>query len=88
PARYVRHVYGEREAGGTSWLYLSAVAFDTLGFPTDLGERAVPTAARQAQEAVPAAVVGLGVLLGTVAWVVKRREERAARRLGEADGEV
>ncbi|MFV1958303.1 MAG: 4Fe-4S dicluster domain-containing protein, partial [Planctomycetota bacterium] len=22
PARYVRHVYGEREAGGTSWLYL------------------------------------------------------------------
>jgi Fe-S-cluster-containing dehydrogenase component len=32
PERYVNHVYGEAEAGGTSWLYLSSVPFDQIGF--------------------------------------------------------
>ncbi len=30
PDRYVDHVYGEVEGGGTSWLYLSPVTFETL----------------------------------------------------------
>jgi hypothetical protein len=33
PARYVNRVYGEREGGGTSVLYLSKVPFDKLGLP-------------------------------------------------------
>lgn len=32
PHTYVDHVYGEHEAGGTSWLYLSSVPFDQVGF--------------------------------------------------------
>ncbi len=32
PAAYVDHIYGEHEAGGTSWLYLSSVPFEQLGF--------------------------------------------------------
>ena len=34
PRRYVDHVYGEKEAGGTGWLYLAGTPFDRLGFPT------------------------------------------------------
>ena len=34
PDKYVDQVYGETEAGGTAWLYLAAVPFDQLGFPT------------------------------------------------------
>ena len=34
PDRYVNHIYGETEAGGTGWLYLSSVPFEELGFPT------------------------------------------------------
>ncbi len=34
PDQYVDHVYGEKEAGGTGWLYLSSVPFKQLGFPT------------------------------------------------------
>jgi formate dehydrogenase iron-sulfur subunit len=41
--RYVNHVYGEREVGGTSWLYLSAVPFNLIGFRTDLGTVPIPT---------------------------------------------
>lgn len=36
PGRYVDHIYGEYEAGGTSWLYLSPVPFDQVGFNTEL----------------------------------------------------
>ncbi|OQY17862.1 MAG: 4Fe-4S ferredoxin [Desulfobacteraceae bacterium 4572_35.1] len=32
PGRYVKHIYGEKEVGGTSWLYLSKVPFAKLGF--------------------------------------------------------
>ncbi|MBZ0173060.1 MAG: 4Fe-4S dicluster domain-containing protein, partial [Phycisphaerales bacterium] len=34
PERYVDHVYGETEAGGTSWLYIAGKPFEQLGFPT------------------------------------------------------
>ncbi len=32
--QYVDHIYGEYEAGGTSWLYLSNVPFEQVGFNT------------------------------------------------------
>lgn len=34
--KYVNHIYGEYEAGGTSWLYLSSVPFDQVGFSTEI----------------------------------------------------
>ena len=36
PGKYVDHVYGETEVGGTSWIYLSGVSFDQVGFDTTL----------------------------------------------------
>jgi Fe-S-cluster-containing dehydrogenase component len=40
PGKYVDHIFGEREVGGTSWLYLSGVPFEQLGFPTNLPKKA------------------------------------------------
>jgi hypothetical protein len=34
PLHYVQKVYGEDEVGGTSWLYISKVPFEKLGFET------------------------------------------------------
>ena len=34
--RYMDSIYGEYEAGGTSWLYLSSVPFDQVGFNTEI----------------------------------------------------
>ncbi len=42
PDKYVHHVYGEHEVGGTGWLYLAAVPFEQLGFPTNVGTRPYP----------------------------------------------
>jgi Fe-S-cluster-containing dehydrogenase component len=38
PGKYVSHIYGEYEAGGTGVLYISAVPFEQLGFPTHLDD--------------------------------------------------
>lgn len=37
PDKYIDHVYGEKEVGGTGWIYLSGVPFDQVGFDTTLG---------------------------------------------------
>jgi Fe-S-cluster-containing dehydrogenase component len=33
PGKYLDHIYGEKEVGGTSWMYISSVAFSKLKFP-------------------------------------------------------
>jgi Fe-S-cluster-containing dehydrogenase component len=51
--KYVHHVYGETEAGGTNWLYITDVPFESLGFRTDLGPTSPPELTRTALAAVP-----------------------------------
>ncbi len=46
PHKYFNHIYGEHEVGGTSWLYLSSVPFDKIGFRTDLGNKPIPDLSR------------------------------------------
>ena len=42
PDQYEDHIYGEHEAGGTGFLYLSAVPFNELGFNTTLQKESYP----------------------------------------------
>ena len=42
PDQYHDHVYGERDAGGTGWLYISPVPFDQLGMNTSLQQSSYP----------------------------------------------
>lgn len=42
PDRYVRHIYGEHEVGGTGWLYITDVPFEQLAFRMDLGTTPYP----------------------------------------------
>jgi formate dehydrogenase iron-sulfur subunit len=78
PDKYVNHVYGEKEAGGTSVLYLSSLPFDKLGFPT-LGDEPYPAHSKVALGAVPPAVMLVGALLGTAYSFFKRRTEAVKR---------
>lgn len=41
PERYINHVYGEHEAGGTSVLYLAGMPFTSLGLPL-VSEKPIP----------------------------------------------
>jgi Fe-S-cluster-containing dehydrogenase component len=53
PDSYVSHIYGEHEAGGTGYMYLSAVPFEQLGFRTDLGTTPYPEFSKDFLYAVP-----------------------------------
>ena len=46
PDKYVHHIYGEHEAGGTGWLYLAGVPFEELGFNTGLEMKPYPELAK------------------------------------------
>lgn len=79
PDKYVDHVYGETEVGGTSWMYLSSVPFDRLGFPT-LG----PKSPAQTTEAIQhcifagfAAPIGLATLLASFNYFTGRKNRSA-----------
>ena len=77
PEKYVDHIYGEKELGGTSVVYLSAVPFEKLGFPT-FGEKPFPRLTAAALGAVPPAVMAVGALLGAAYAYFRKRVQAVA----------
>jgi formate dehydrogenase iron-sulfur subunit len=76
PDRYVAHVYGKEEVGGTSMLYISPIPFEELGLPT-LG----PAPVTELSEAVavygtPSVAVSVATLLGGLYYWFTRQEKK------------
>lgn len=74
PDRYVHQVYGEHEAGGTGYLYLSAVPFEQLGFKTNLAKKPYPEFTREFLYAVPVVLTLLPAFLLAVSKATHREE--------------
>jgi len=75
PERYVNHIYGEHEAGGTCCLYIAGRPFEELGFRTDVGDKPYPELTKGFLSAVPfIQVIWPAVLMGAYAFS-RRREE-------------
>ena len=72
PERYVDHIYGEKELGGTTVLYLSSIPFEKLGFPK-FGEKPYPKLTAAALGSVPPAVMAIGALLGALYAFFRKR---------------
>ncbi len=77
PQRYVDHIYGEHEMGGSSWLYLSGQPFGQAGMREDLGTTSAPALTKGALGAVPM-VVGLWPVLLTGIYAINKRKEKIA----------
>ena len=77
PGKYTNLVYGENEAGGTSWLYLSSVPFDQIGLPTNLGKTPIPELTRDWLLAVPLVLITWPPLLLGFRSLFRRREQIA-----------
>lgn len=73
PARYVNHVYGEHEAGGTSVLYLSDIFFQELGFKHTLEDVSYPKLTWEVLSKIPNIVSVGGVALFGIWWIINRR---------------
>ena len=83
PGKYVEHVYGEHEMGGTSWIYISAVPFENIGMREDLGVISAPQLTAGALGTVPI-VVGLWPVLLTGVYAISKRKEKIARQEKQA----
>jgi len=81
PGRYVDHVYGEAEAGGTSVLYVSGVAFDAVGLDTAVSREPYPRLTWSVLSKLPNVVSVAGVALAGIWWITGRRDDvRRAER--------
>ena len=63
PDVYIDHIYGEHEAGGTGWLYLSPVPFDQLGMKMSLEQSSYPALTKGFLYSVPTIFVLVPTLL-------------------------
>lgn len=77
PDRYVNHIYGEAEVGGTSWMYLASTNFSDLKFPK-LGKNEAPGVSESIQHGIFSYFippVSLYALLGGIMWITKRKKD-------------
>ena len=74
PHDYYQHIYGLKEVGGTSVLYLAAVPFEQIGLRARLPQEPLPALTWRVLSAVPDVVSVGSVLLGGVWWITNRRD--------------
>jgi Fe-S-cluster-containing dehydrogenase component len=77
PDRYVDHIYGEHEAGGTGVLYLASVPFEQLAMDTTLGDVPYPELAKPFLSSVPVVLILFPALMLALA---RSRAEQVAER--------
>ncbi len=78
PDKYVDHIYGEREVGGTSLLYISPVPFEQVGLPA-VGSKAYGDLTWGYLSAIGAVdILGPLVLIGL--YRISQRRENAANQ--------
>jgi Fe-S-cluster-containing dehydrogenase component len=82
PRRYVPHVYGETEAGGTQVLYLSHVPFEKIGLP-GYGPDTVPDTQRTIQHGIYQGFVAPLALYGVLAAVLMKNRKKDTPPAGD-----
>lgn len=77
PDRYRNHIWGEKEFGGTSVMYLSDVDLAALGWPAH-EETSIPSLTEPLIHKTPFIGLGVATCLVGLNWIIKRRDELAA----------
>ncbi len=72
--KYVKHIYGSEEAGGTSVFFISDIPFEKLGFKA-VPNQPMPVLTANALGDVPTVVMVGGSLLAGVYWITNRRKQ-------------
>jgi len=80
--KYVKHIYGSEEAGGTSVFFISDVPFEKLGFVAP-PQQPMPTLSAAALADVPTVVLVGGSLLAGIYWITERRNAVAGAEARE-----
>jgi formate dehydrogenase iron-sulfur subunit len=71
-SKYVRHIYGSEEAGGTSVFFISDVPFEKLGFAAPPNQP-LPLLTASALGDGPTVILVGGAVLSGLYWITQRR---------------
>lgn len=74
-SKYLNHVYGMTEGGGTQYLLLAGVPFEWLGFNKNIKDSFLPDLTWAYIAKIPAVIAGV-ILAGTATWAVTRNRNK------------
>lgn len=80
PDRYVHHIYGAEEVGGTSWLYLSDVPFEELGFKAHLTSTPATHYSNSWMKKVPYIAITWAAVATAISVYTKRRAKNEKKK--------
>jgi Fe-S-cluster-containing dehydrogenase component len=70
-SRYINHVYGMKEAGGTQYLLLAGVPFELLGFDKTITDQVLPDLTWAYISKIPA-VIATVLIGGAATWAITK----------------
>jgi formate dehydrogenase iron-sulfur subunit len=73
--RYINHIWGEQEVGGTRVLYISDIDLSFLHYGQPIGNKPLPALTESAMKAVPFAFIGMGSAMAGLHWIIDRRNK-------------
>lgn len=87
PDKYVDHIYGEKEMGGTGWIFLSGVPFDKVGFDTTLGNEPIISNVKDFLGFIPMVLAIWPALFAGFHQLASRNQDHADSHANEEDRE-
>lgn len=75
PGKYVNHVYGEHELGGTAWMYISDLPFEQYGLPANLPLRSPLELSKGYLSTVPVIFTTFPAIFGLIYAASKSRHK-------------
>ncbi len=88
PGKYVEHIYGEKEVGGTAWMYISSVPFDQVGFDTHVPKEPILNSVKDFLAIVPMVLtIWPGLFVG-FHLLATRKEKIKEQEKEDKEGQV
>ena len=92
PGKYINHIWGEKEFGGTSVMYISDVDLASIGWP-EYEPEAIPRLTEPLIHKTPFIGLSVGLSLVGINWIIRRRMKLADEKNGiitneNSDGET
>ena len=85
PGTYVDHLYGEHEAGGTSWMYLSPAPFEQVGIDTTVPKEPILNYVKDFLSIVPMVLTIWPALFAGFHLLATRKDKMAEQKKNEGE---
>lgn len=87
PGKYVDHIYGEHEAGGTAWMYISPVSFEKVGMDPNVPKEPILNFVKNFLGIVPMVLTIWPALFTGFYLLANRKDRLEQQEQHQEDGE-